>query len=63
MSLAAAEAVGAQYAGVDLLPTTTVRYTSWRSTGSALARTPDTTDVDVAGAVVEHWNRSWPSRA
>lgn len=55
MSLAAAAAVGAEYAGVDLLPTTTGEVHVLEVNGIPGWRgLQETTEVDVARAVVEH---------
>lgn len=55
MSLAAARAVGADYAGVDLLPTTSGEVHVLEVNGIPGWRgLQQTTDVDVASAIVEH---------
>ncbi len=59
MSLAAAEAVGAEYAGVDLLPTTTGEVHVLEVNGIPGWRgLQETTDIDVAGAIVQHLEAS-----
>ncbi len=63
MSLAAAQAVGAEYAGVDLLPTTTGELHVLEVNGIPGWRgLQETTDVDVAGAIVEHLEQLVRSR-
>ncbi len=58
MSLAAARAVGAQYAGVDLLPTSTGEIFVLEVNGIPGWRgLQETTEVDVAGAIVAHVER------
>jgi RimK family alpha-L-glutamate ligase len=55
ISLAAARAVGAEYAGVDLLPTTTGELHVLEVNGIPGWRgLQETTKVDVAGAIVRH---------
>ena len=55
LSLAAARAVGAEYAGVDLLPTATGQLHVLEVNGIPGWRgLQDTTGIDVAGAVVQH---------
>ena len=58
LSLAAARAVGAEYAGVDLLPTATGQLHVVEVNGIPGWRgLQETTTVDVAGAIVEHLER------
>ena len=55
MSLRAAEAVGAEYAGVDLLPTTAGEVYVLEVNGIPGWRgLQETTEVDVAGTIVQH---------
>jgi glutathione synthase/RimK-type ligase-like ATP-grasp enzyme len=64
LSLAAARAVGAEYAGVDLLPTTDGAVHVLEVNGIPGWRgLQETTDVDVAGAIVEHVEALVGSRA
>jgi RimK family alpha-L-glutamate ligase len=63
MSVRAARAVGADYAGVDLLPTTSGEVHVLEVNGIPGWRgLQDTTDVDVAAAVVEHLEGRMRSR-